>query len=784
MLSKKLLAAVTSLFLLTGVSSASAARLSESTEPSLADGQALTEDSSFGLGGPTDLSAVNEEKVIEMLKREGKIPKNATYEQAQKVYLSYMQKAAKGNQSMQPSKMARDLKAKQNQKVQKYDFEKSKPDTNPKKVNVLVLLAEFSDYKHSQIQPDETDMYYKDYSHQHYQDMIFGENGYVGPDGENHISMKQYYKEQSGGSLDVEGTVAGWYTLPQAAAYYGAPYGSSNDIRPRNAVADILKAAALDPNLNLADFDKEDLFDLDGDGNYNEPDGIIDYLMVIHAGVGQEAGGGSLGSNAIWSHSWDLGGVYTIPGSSTDVPYWGGKLGAYQYTIEPEDGATGVFAHEFGHNLGLPDEYDIAYSSSAGEPIAMWSIMSSGSWAGTVPGTEPTGISPYSRQIMQALYGGNWQKQITLDYNELTSAGSRVTLRQADEEGQAVRINLPDREHVLVKPTSGKYAYWGGKGEDGTPILTNMTANVDLTGKTAATLKFKTSYDIETGWDYASVQVREAGTDDWTYLPGNITTTEGDPERIVQVPYGITGASKGWIDAAFDLSAFSGKKIELKLEYATDSYSFGSGFYVDDIQVAADGAAVLSDDAEGISKFILNGFDKNTGSVTAPNYYLIEWRNHHGVDTGLAHIGVLGQNLSYNPGMVVWYVDKYYTERDNLTGVHPGDGYLGIVDADQKSVVWNWANGSAPLLASGRYQMHDAAFSKFKEAAITVNTDVELGRSPFDSYRFVEPRFEDSKNYLNPEIPPLGRNIPKLGLKIQVTDQAEDNSSATITIMK
>jgi immune inhibitor A len=414
----------------------------------------------------------------------------------------------------------------------------------------------------------------------------------------------------------------------------------------------------------------------------------------------------------------------------------------------------------------------------------MWSIMSSGSWAGTVPGTEPTGISPYSRQIMQALYGGNWQKQITLDYNELTSAGSRVTLRQADEEGQAVRINLPDREHVLVKPTSGKYAYWGGKGEDGTPILTNMTANVDLTGKTSATLKFKTSYDIETGWDYASVQVREAGTDDWTYLPGNITTTEGDPERIVQVPYGITGASKGWIDAAFDLSAFSGKKIELKLEYATDSYSFGSGFYVDDIQVAADGAAVLSDDAEGISKFILNGFDKNTGSVTAPNYYLIEWRNHHGVDTGLAHIGVLGQNLSYNPGMVVWYVDKYYTERDNLTGVHPGDGYLGIVDADQKSVVWNWANGSAPLLASGRYQMHDAAFSKFKEAAITVNTDVELGRSPFDSYRFVEPRFEDSKNYLNPEIPPLGRNIPKLGLKIQVTDQAEDNSSATITIMK
>lgn len=779
MVSKKFLSVMTSLFLLAGVGGTSSAKIN-----SLVPEQTSSiEQGLEAVGGPTDLSVANEEKVIEMLKKEGKITKDATYEEAQKVYLQYMQDAAKANQKMQPSKMERDLKAKQNQKVQKYQFDKSKPDTNPKKVNVLVLLVDYKDYNHTQILPSETSIYYNEYSHQHYQDMLFGDNGYVGPDGKNYISMKQYYAQQSGGSLDVEGTVAGWYTLPQTAAWYGAPKGSSNDIRARNAVYDALKETAKDPNINLGDFDKEDIYDIDGDGNYNEPDGIIDYLMVIHAGVGQEAGGGSLGSNAIWSHSWDLGGYYPIPGTKTDVPYFGGSLIGFHYTIEPEDGATGVFAHEFGHNLGLPDEYDTQYTSSAGEPISMWSVMSSGSWGGTLGETEPTGFSPYARQMLQALYGGNWQKQVTLDFDKLTSAGARVTLRQADEEGQAVRINLPDKPHAITTATSGKYVYWGGKGHDGTPILTNMTANVDLTEKTVATLKFKTWYEIEEGWDYATVQVREAGATDWTYLPGNITTTEGDPNRIVKVPFGITGTSNGWVDANFDLSAYAGKNIELKLEYATDSYSFGNGLFVDDINVVADNAAVLSDDVEGTGSFTLNGFEKNTGTVKAPNYYLIEWRNHHGVDTGLAHIGVLGQNLSFDPGMVVWYVDDFYS--DNWTGVHPGEGYLGIVDADQKSVIWQWTDPTkAPLIASGKYQMHDAAFSKNKESVINLDLTSIYGRTAVDTNLFTEPNFDDSKNYFNAVIPPLGRNIPKYGLKIQITNQASDNSSASITIMK
>ncbi|KPC98350.1 Immune inhibitor A precursor [Geobacillus sp. BCO2] len=39
---------------------------------------------------------------------------------------------------------------------------------------VLVLLIEYPDFPHNSIQPNETDMYYKDYTREHYEDMIFG----------------------------------------------------------------------------------------------------------------------------------------------------------------------------------------------------------------------------------------------------------------------------------------------------------------------------------------------------------------------------------------------------------------------------------------------------------------------------------------------------------------------------------------------------------------------------------------------------------------------------------
>ncbi len=94
------------------------------------------------------------------------------------------------------------------------------------------------------------------------------------------------------------------------------------------------------------------------------------------------------------------------------------------------------------------------------------------------------------------------------------------------------------------------------------------------------TLRLKTAYTIEPGWDYAYVEVSTDGVN-FTSLPGNITTND-DPNGNNR-GNGITGASNGWIDARFDLSAYVGQKIYIRFSYVTDQAVFYEGFYVDDI---------------------------------------------------------------------------------------------------------------------------------------------------------------------------------------------------------
>ncbi|MEQ6376874.1 immune inhibitor A [Bacillaceae bacterium S4-13-56] len=742
------------------------------------------------VSSPIDLGIANDDRLIEMLKKEGKISENATRAEAEKALSAYLQ--AKANSTGKtldklPGEQIGNLKdaglEKNNNGLQQgkgnklgqtkgevSSIDEEAYDGEVRKDKVLVLAIDFPNYEKSSITPEETDMWYEDYTHEHFQNMIFGEDGYEGPNGENLVSMKQFYEQQSGGSYTVDGNVAGWYTANHPAEYYGGNYPDENgsDARPRTLVYEALTKAGQDPNVDLSEYDVWDRDDFDGDGVYSEPDGIIDHLMVIHAGVGEEAGGGSLGGDAIWSHRWNLGGLIAVPGGNSNSDRFGGLLAAYDYTIEPEDGAAGVFAHEFGHDLGLPDEYD-TYYSGAGEAVAYWSIMASGSWAGAIAGTEPTGFSPYAKEMLQAKHGGNWLSGTTFDADEITSEGTEVLLDEAATKGtnnDAVRINLPDKENTVNTPTSGVYEYFSGSGNN---LDNSMTTTVDLTNATSAELTFKVWYDIETDWDYASVKVNGES------IEGNITTTENPFDQ--NPGHGITGSSNGWVDATFDLSAYVGEEVELAFNYWTDGYVANPGFYVDDISVVADGAVLLSDDAEGESAFTFEGFKKDNGKFYSEHYYLLEWRTHNGVDEGLKNIRRGASLMSYDQGLVVWYVDNSYD--NNWTGYHPGEGYLGVVDANQDAKYW-----SDGEVASTRYLLNDAAFSLNKGDKMFLDYSSLLGVTLKDNKTSQTPLFNDGFDYSNPGLVDAGRNVSDYGLKFRVVGQSEDGTVGKILLFK
>ncbi|WP_163526956.1 immune inhibitor A domain-containing protein [Halobacillus ihumii] len=748
-------------------------------------------------GAPFDVAIANEERLIEMLKESGKISENATPEEAKQVLNKYLEAkseaAANKAKTEDKGKMAKEKAEKQakltdnaknnsmtngkgnklGQASKLQSVEKEAWNGETRTDNVLVLLIEYPDKPHNSMSESETDMYYEGenaYSKAHYEDMLFGDGGWIGPDGKTYVSMKQYYEKQSGGSYSVEGTVAGWYTADHPAAYYGAndPAPDGSDVNARGLVKEALNAAASDPNVNLSNFDEWDRYDLDGDGDFLEPDGLVDHLMVIHSGVGEEAGGGSLGSDAIWSHRWNLAQPTAIEGTEATVDYWNGQMAAYDYTIEPEDGAVGVMAHEFGHDLGLPDEYDTQYSG-AGEPVAYWSIMASGSWAGDIPGTMPTGFSPYAKEMLQGTAGGNWLTGTEISMSEVTEQGFEVLLDEGVTKGtnnDAVKVTLPDKKTVINEPVSGQYEYFSGSDNS----LTNtMTKTVDLSNAASAELTFQAWYDIETNWDYAYVTVNGEP------IEGAITTDENPHGN--NLGNGITGSSDGWKEVTFDLSAFAGEKVEVGFKYKTDAAAILPGFYADDISIEADGEEIVFDDAEGDSSFELSGFTKEDGIKMSEHYYLLEWRSHNGVDRGLANLRRGDSLMEYDPGLVVWYVDNKYTE--NWTGFHPGEGFLGVVDADQKAIYW-----SDGTVASTRYQVHDAAFTLDKKDKMFIDYSDLLGRTMKDNHTKRIPLFDDSENWLNEGLVDAGRNVPEYGLNFRVAGQSKDGTVGKVLIYK
>ena len=633
------------------------------------------------------------------------------------------------------------------------------------------VLGEFADLQHNTMpEPDRavdnTTIWTPDFSRDYYLDMLFNE-----APGAN--SMRNFYIEQSSNRYTVHGDVTDWIPVPGDAATYdddfNSPLGGNqvwyflNDSIDGWYAQQVAAGKTTDEiNDYLSGFDVWDRYDYDGDGNFDEPDGYIDTFQSVHAGVGNESCSPTCDDWAIWSHSWyafsnrsgpdGQGPAFNPDGGVQigDSNYWVGK-----YTIQPENGGVGVFTHEYGHDLGLPDLYD----TSGGENgTGFWTLMSSGSWVDT--GEDHIGNAPS--------HMGAWEKfQLGWLNYEVAYAGQKSEhklgpMETNTKQAQGLFVVLPDKAVLenIGTPRYGDYYYYSGSGDN----LDNFMYKA-FSLPAGATLSAKVRYNIETNWDYAYLVYSTDGGATWIPIETNRSTTD-DPNGQ-NLGFGITGraTSNNWYDLTADLPEGD---VLLGFRYWTDSNTGGFGFMVDEISITGQ----VTDGAEVDADWTFDGFWVTSGEELRyyANYYVAEYRAYWGYDKNL-QVGpynfgfqdnpLLGdwvEHLPYQDGLLINYWDT--SQSNNQVARHPGQGLLLPVDAHPTAMIR--ADGG---VWRNRMQTYDSTFTLEPTDALTLHW---LSQPSYHPSQPAVKVFDDRNSYYD-DLNPWGSVIvPNTGTQIRI----------------
>ncbi len=224
--------------------------------------------------------------------------------------------------------------------------------------------------------------------------------------------LDNYYDEISYGLTQVDGVATNWLSLGQAREYYVD--GTSFPSDPKfDMVQDAISLA--DPTVDFT---------------------LYDGVTIIHAGEGQEL---SHDWKDYWSSEWWNFNIPTNDGVSIT-----------RASVSPEQSTpgdpsyVGVLAHEFGHDLGLPDLYDVTYSGA--EYVGYWGLMAKGSWNGPLGvGDQPSHMMGWSKAELGWINGSRIREVGTdlttvIDPLELPTSGVHL-----------VRINVTSQRYYLLE---------------------------------------------------------------------------------------------------------------------------------------------------------------------------------------------------------------------------------------------------------------------------------------------------------------------------------------------
>ncbi|MGX4687173.1 M6 family metalloprotease domain-containing protein [Vagococcus sp. JNUCC 83] len=240
--------------------------------------------------------------------------------------------------------------------------------------NLLVILVDFNDIQTK-------------YSEKEWSNIIFGDTA---------PSLKNYYSTMTNNSLSIEPAREAHDSqndgIIKVKLNRTHPNTGSKIFSDNQAItADALKAANFFIDYSQYDTNKN------GRIEANE----LHFMIIV---AGQEKSYNDVTEPSVWGHRWALNSD-RVTLDNTVLDYYtqfGEKHGDHQATV-------GIIAHEFGHDLGLPDLYNTGWTDTSGitvkdgSGLGYTSLMASGSWGakvGEYSGSTPVGLDAYSKEIL------------------------------------------------------------------------------------------------------------------------------------------------------------------------------------------------------------------------------------------------------------------------------------------------------------------------------------------------------------------------------------------------